>query len=407
MKLAIISSCSLPIPAVSGGAVESLVESILWQNEVAQQAEITVFALHSEDAESESCKFSNTTFKYLKKGPIVACVDRGITKILRTFKKDIASRNYVWKLTALSKLREDLKKEDYDKVVLQNTIYLFDIFKDRNLFYKYTGKVYFHVHNSLVKRTTVDYKPLLKGIISISNFLHDNIREYFDQDIPIKTVYNGVDVNRFGKTLSENDRMSLREKYGIRREDSVIVFVGRIAPEKGIKEAILAFNRIQRNNVVFLIVGASYFGSGAESPFENDVLQLIDENDKIHITGFIDKNDIWKYYAISDVAVLPSMWDEPLGLTMIEAQVAGIPLITTISGGIPETVNSKYSILLNRDENIVDCLSNAFCDMLDNKESWKLKALQAQSYAKQKFNTPELYKKFLWAIQEEGRESRG
>lgn len=55
-----------------------------------------------------------------------------------------------------------------------------------------------------------------------------------------------------------------------------------------------------------------------------------------------------------NIAVLPSMWEEPAGMTMVEAVVSGLPLITTNSGGIPEYISDDVAVLLDRDENLVD-----------------------------------------------------
>ena len=60
-----------------------------------------------------------------------------------------------------------------------------------------------------------------------------------------------------------------------------------------------------------------------------------------------------KYYNAAILAVLPpSMWDEPTGLTMIEAMACGTPVITTRSGGIPRVCWLDAEHVLDRDENL-------------------------------------------------------
>ena len=196
----------------------------------------------------------------------------------------------------------------------------------------------------------------------------------------------------------------LREKHKIPNGNKVIVFVGRIAPEKGIRETILAFNKLERQDCDLLVVGASYFGSGAISPFESEIMDSISKNPRIHLTGYIPKQEIWKFYALGDVAILPSMWEEPLGLTMIEAQAAGIPLITTVSGGIPETVNEQYSILLARNAQIVDKMQEAMEEILNNLSAWKGKAQLAQQEVNRKYDESKFYQNFMSALNMEKRE---
>ena len=405
MKIAIISSCSLPVPAVNGGAVESLIESIIRQNELQRKYNIDVYTIYDEQAVEVAKQYPHTKFVCLKKAKAVKMADNFVTSALRCVKgkKDIASRNYIWKLILLSKLKDRLKKETYDVIVIQNTIFLFDLFKDKKLFEKYKGKVYFHVHNSLVKTTKINHAQLLCRVISISDYLHDNIKEYLGKKIEIVTVHNGIQCDMFNKKISNNECLMLRKTYEIPNENKVIVFVGRIAPEKGIRETILAFNKLERQDCDLLVVGASYFGSGAISPFESEIINSIRKNPRIHLTGYIPKQEIWKFYALGDLAILPSMWEEPLGLTMIEAQAAGIPLITTISGGIPETVNEKYSILLARNTQIVEKMQGAMEEILNNLNAWKGKAQLAQQEVNQKYDESIFYQNFMSVLNMEKR----
>ena len=400
MRIAIISSCSLPIPAVSGGAVESLIETIIKENERQDQQDIDVYAVYNSQAEQESKHYSHTTFRYLRKSNFVNGLDKLITNLLRIVKhnKSLASRNYVWKVIAVSKLKKMLKKYTYDVIVLENTIYLFKIFDNKNLYEKYAGKVFFHIHNSLIKSTKVEYEKILKRCISISDYLHPNFRHFFDSNIDIVTVHNGIDTCKFDRNLTAEETIALRRKYDIPLENKIIVFVGRITPEKGISETVEAFCRLNREDCDLLIVGASYFGSGAISPFESQIIKTIKENSRIHTTGFITQDEIWKLYALGNVAVLPSMWNEPLGLTMLEAQASGIPLITTRSGGIPETVDEHYSIMLERNADIVENISLSIESVLNNQVLWNDNAQLAKQRVKECFDNSVFYKEFIKAL---------
>ena len=81
-------------------------------------------------------------------------------------------------------------------------------------------------------------------------------------------------------------------------------------------------------------------------------------NGRIKFTGLIPQSEISALYHIADVAVLPSMWEEPAGLTMLEAAAAGVPVITTNAGGIPEYLRNDLGIFLDRDNELVNNISN-------------------------------------------------
>ena len=77
--------------------------------------------------------------------------------------------------------------------------------------------------------------------------------------------------------------------------------------------------------------------------------------------------DISQYYSIADVVVLPSIWDEPAGMTILEAMACGKALITTNSGGIPEYVGEDNCIIVERNDNIVDKIAEKLNVMLENE----------------------------------------
>ena len=108
-------------------------------------------------------------------------------------------------------------------------------------------------------------------------------------------------------------------------------------------------------------------------------------------------DEIWKYYKIADVAALPSIWEEPAGLTMIEACAAGVPLITTNSGGIPEYVLCKYACVLERN-NLVESLITAINNVLNHEDIWKKKALYQKDYVVGNYNVKRYYEAFVKAL---------
>lgn len=90
--------------------------------------------------------------------------------------------------------------------------------------------------------------------------------------------------------------------------------------------------------------------------------------DKVVFVGYVQQENIPKYYNAADIAIMPSMWEEPAGLTMIEALCCGANLITTNSGGIPEYV-SEYAIVLEKDDNLVKNLSVNVKKLLDKERN--------------------------------------
>ena len=83
---------------------------------------------------------------------------------------------------------------------------------------------------------------------------------------------------------------------------------------------------------------------------------------------------------LADIAVLPSMWNEPFGLTIVEAMAVGLPLITTRSGGIPEICEGVATIVERN--NVVNNLANAILDLYQDSKKRKLMAAASLERAK-------------------------
>ena len=117
------------------------------------------------------------------------------------------------------------------------------------------------------------------------------------------------------------------------------------------------------------------------------------KEDKISFTGFVPHQQIQEFYQIADVAVLPSMWEEPFGLTCLEALACGLPVITTKSGGLPEIVTPKCGILLDRDPRIEDNIYNNIFNLLNNQSLLLSMSLEARLRA-EKFDSKDYLNNF-------------
>lgn len=156
---------------------------------------------------------------------------------------------------------------------------------------------------------------------------------------PISVIPTGIDLSRFQKNITEEEKFQLRAKYNIDSTDSVLVFLGRVAYEKNINEIIEMFSRLdgEINNLKLLIVG--------KGPYLNNLKELTKAKnleDKVIFTGEVNPSEVYKYYKISDAFVTAST-SETQGLTYIEALSSGLPVIcrydTCIEGVVETGIN--------------------------------------------------------------------
>lgn len=401
MKVAILNSCLFPIPAVKGGAVETLIESLIKGANRDSDLDITVFSLSDIEAQRKAEEaYPHIKFKWLNRPAYVDFIDRRLTSLLRLVKrnKSIWQKNFLWKYMTQSLIKKDLLREDYDALLIENALYLSDLFQSPQLKTKYQGKVFFHSHNTQFHH--VNSPDTFAGIISISHFLKTNLNDRFSGQVPIHVVHNGVSLEPFKSPPSQETICALKARYHIPQDAPLIVFVGRIMPQKGILELLQAFQTIQNQDAHLLIVGSSSFGVKTKTAFEREVAHIVGQNKHIHLSGFVSNQDIAQYYTGADLIVLPSTWPEPLGLTMIEAQLSGTPLITTRQGGIPETTSENFSILLDTSDTLSQDLAKAIDLVLSNQEEWQNKAKQAQKIAFDRFDDQVYAQKVFHYIKE-------
>ena len=200
---------------------------------------------------------------------------------------------------------------------------------------------------------------------------------------PIYIIPTGIDIEPFNSNnFSKEDRDNLKEKLGIKKDEKVILFLGRIGEEKSIDVIMenmpIIFKTIK--NAKFLIVG----DGPSKEPLEEQAKSL-NISDKVIFTGKVPWSEVPKYYNLGDVFVNASL-TETQGLTFIEAMAAGIPIVAKYAPNLTEFItNNKNGILVKKNSDF----SKAIINVLTNKKlSQKLAANgleTAKSYSVQEF----------------------
>ena len=234
------------------------------------------------------------------------------------------------------------------------------------------------------------------NINNVSNFIEKSLIKLLGiSKEKVVVLRNCIDVDRFSKTLTKEEKNSIKRKYNINNNDKVLLFTGRIVPEKGVKEIINALKNVKYKNYKLLILGSALNELKAKTEYQEQIETSISEiKDKIIFTGYIRYEEINKFYAMADVVVLPSIWDDPAPLTIIESLASGLPIITTNSGGIPEYAINNSAVILNKEDNLVENLAKAIDELLMDEEKCK-KMSYAGKKATQDLTLKNYYNNFL------------
>jgi glycosyltransferase involved in cell wall biosynthesis len=126
-----------------------------------------------------------------------------------------------------------------------------------------------------------------------------------------------------------------------------VLFVGRITPEKGVMTLVKAVQRV-RGVAGLEDTKLSMLGSIQDEAFGRDLSRLVEQLGLPSAIDFLPprpRADMSAAYAAHDVLVLPSEWQEPFALTLLEAMASGLPVVSTLRGGSSEIVRDGQNAL--------------------------------------------------------------
>ncbi len=388
MKIAILTSGILPVPAVQGGAVENLIDFYLDYNNQHQLHDITVYSVWHPDVENHlALKSIVNHYKYIKVSGLWAKLKRKLYQ--KTHNKDYYHYSIEYYLYEAIK---DIMKQQYGIILIENRPgYAIKLKEITHV------KLLYHLHNEKLSTQVARYQEIYDAasrILTVSDYIKSRVQTINPQDTKTRTVHNGIDLLAFRQ-------MPAKAPIQLNTDDFLLVYSGRVNREKGIMELIEAMNQLKEHqNIKLLVIGSSFYGNANN---ENDFAKKLKEmaeplKDRIIFTGFIPYSDMPNYLSMADVAVIPSVWEDPFPTTVLEAQAMGLPIITTRRGGIPEEVTEENAILLDTDEFFIDNLAKAIFDLYEHPE--KRRDMSEASLKRSKLFSKERYaREFFEALE--------
>jgi len=177
--------------------------------------------------------------------------------------------------------------------------------------------------------------------ITVSYLMKEDLTRHGWDEKKIHVVWNGVDPKRYNlENVNKEAGQKLRDKYNIKEDEQMILFIGRLAWVKGVRNLIqalpLILNEFPKTKLVVL-------GKGEE---QKDVVELIERlglnNSVICQFKFVPENERIIHYAAADVCAFPSVY-EPFGIVSLEAMAMKKPVVVGARGivGFKEQILSS------------------------------------------------------------------
>lgn len=154
-----------------------------------------------------------------------------------------------------------------------------------------------------------------------------------------RTIPGGIRLSLFPP---EKSVITLRKKLGLNGK-KVALFTGRLISEKGVEYLVKAAKKIDGEIIIA--------GDGPQRKHLEEMIKNM-KLENVRILPFVHNyKEIIDLYYLADVFVSPAVWDEPLGLTIIEAMAAKTPPIVTRKGGVTMAVKDGVSGVFVRPRN--------------------------------------------------------
>lgn len=219
-------------------------------------------------------------------------------------------------------------------------------------------------------------------IVAPSDFIKDELLS-FGVKKPIRVIPNGIDVDKFNTQKAQK----LRVKLGLKEDDKLILYTGRLAKEKDINFIIKAFKKTSQeiSNSYLLIVG-----DGPEKSNLRKLTKRLELTNRVIFLGYVAYEHIPEIYSEADLFAFAST-TETQGMVILEAMASGI-CVLTVKHKVYESiiVNNKEGLIVEKDQ---ETFAKQMTDILKNDDLRLNLGIKARKKAQQ-FSLSEIAKKF-------------
>ena len=198
--------------------------------------------------------------------------------------------------------------------------------------------------------------------IAVSAFIRDTwVAKGLNPEV-VRVVPNGVDPQCY-RPPSPTERHAARSRLGVTDDRPVVLCYGRLNPDKGVDTLLEAWSRLAPHSTATGPAQPRLLLVGDATP---EIAARIDAPAaRTHgVRHLPRRTDVVDLLHAADLVVAPSRWDEPFGRVLIEAMAAGLPVIATRVGGIPEILTGPFADLLVPPDD-PDALARTIADTLD------------------------------------------
>jgi glycosyltransferase involved in cell wall biosynthesis len=166
----------------------------------------------------------------------------------------------------------------------------------------------------------------------------------FGVDAPIDVVPNGLDIRPFRQVSEKMDRA----QFGFNPEDVLLIFVGRLGPEKNLSFLLRSFSGAAK---AYDHIGLILVGDGPERDNLQDQVRYMKIDNRVCFTGMVPYEQLPGYLSMADAFVTASV-TEVHPFTVIEAMAAGLPVLGIQSPGVGDSIEDGVTGFIAEEEDL-------------------------------------------------------
>lgn len=222
-------------------------------------------------------------------------------------------------------------------------------------------------------------------ITVVSGDTRAKLLKMFGQDLHAKTrtIVGGIRLSLFPEKIDQQELQTVATKLSL-KGNKIVLFTGRLITEKGVEYIVKASSKIKGEVIIA--------GEGPQKKKLEDLIKTLSLTN-VHLLGHYDYTTLIKLYYLATVFISPAVWDEPLGLTIIEAMAAGKPVVVTRKGGVTMAVKDGYNGFFVRPRNAKD-IAEKVNKLLDNPVLAKKMGQRARLVVIKRFVWKKIARKF-------------
>ena len=389
MKIAIVAPEVFPVPPIRGGAIETGIEEC---SSNLTDHEVHIFSISDPDLPRYEKRGHRIFHRYER-----TLLDRLLLSSWRLPFKNSNSKWYFWPY--IQWVSEEVKHLSPEVIRVHARIQFVPWLREAAK----KAQIILCIHNvSTLEGENVWTQEAINAcdaITGCSRFMTEEIvRRHPSCAAKTRLLYNGVNVVAFQPYwIRAKERETLRKENGF-SEGPVVLYVGRLVEEKGAHLLIDAFKKALKNapRAKLLIVGSRTFSDERPTPYIEGLRKQAEGFEgRIHFAGYVSRDEIYRYYLMSDLIAFPSLWKEPFGVVVLEAMSCALPVVAFDDGGPAEVIqNGKDGVLVPREKGSEGFASALTCLMRDERLREEI-GREARRKVEERFNWPSIAKEFL------------